>query len=163
MPVDAPRATRHQLLTFRLESDVFALPIDRVREVVEYSRVTKVPGARPYVRGLLNLRGNIIPVVDLRSKLGMEPPERSAKACVIVVEVDLRGRAIVVGALADAVLEVTELEVEVGESVPSYGLEVPSSSLAGIARHEERLVLLLEPDRLFMDMEATDEGDHAVA
>lgn len=162
MTSDGGHAVR-QLLTFQLEQDIFALPIARVREVVEFSHVTKVPKARPYVRGLLNLRGSIIPVVDLRAKLGMEPTHRTVNTCVIVIEVVMAESRLVVGALADSVREVTELPVQTGDDIPNYGLDVPSSFLDGIAQQADRLVLVLEPDNLFLDVELPSESEHAAA
>lgn len=152
-----------QLLTFQLEGDVFALPIARVREVVEFSQVTRVPKARPYVLGLLNLRGSIIPVVDLRAKLGMKAAKPTVDTCVIVTEIISAEERLVVGALADSVREVTELAVDPNEEVPSYGLDVPTVFLDGIARQKERLVLVLEPNLLFRDKALSGEDEHAAA
>ncbi len=145
--------TTAQVLTFILDRDTFALPIDRVREVVEFDSVTRVPRSRPYVRGLLNLRGNVLPVVDLRKKLGLGDTAKTVDTCVIVVEVEVEGESIVVGALADAVREVATLPEGGGlDQVPSYGLEVPAEFLHGLVRREHDLVLVLHPDRAFADI-----------
>ena len=151
----AATVTTHprQVLTFVLDGETFALPIDRVREVVEFRGLTRVPRARPYVRGLLNLRGNVVPVVDLRSKLGMGETPSTVDTCVIVVELELGARHLIVGALADAVREVKTLDDGAPiEGVPEYGLEVPAEFLQGIVRDEDTLLLALEPDRLFTDV-----------
>lgn len=138
-----------KILTFRLSHDVFAVPITRVREVVELSHVTRLPRTPHFIRGLLNLRGHVIPVVDMRAKLGLGTSPDTVDTCVIVTEVTLGGEATVVGALADAVREVTELERASIVPPPNLGTVVRSDFIEGLGRKEEELIMILDFDRLF--------------
>lgn len=98
-----------QYLTFRLGEEVFALEIGKVREVLDFTRVTKVPGAPEFMRGVINLRGSVVPVVDMRLKFGMNDSDRTVNTCIILVEFALDGESKILGALADSVQEVLEM------------------------------------------------------
>src|SRR5512139_1961929 len=104
MPVPGSTETS-QYLTFTLDGELFALDIAKVREVLEFTGVTKVPRTPDFLRGVINLRGNVVPVVDLRLKFGMTRTERSVNTCVIIVEVSVDGETTILGALADSVQE----------------------------------------------------------
>ena len=99
-----------QYLTFRLEDEVFAIDVSQAREVLEFSTITKVPRSPDFMRGVINLRGSVVPVVDLRIKFGMSMTERTINSRIVVMEIALDGEKIVVGALADSVHEVLELD-----------------------------------------------------
>ena len=97
-------------LTFRLGEEVFALDIAQVREVLDYTQITRVPRMPQFMRGVINLRGSVVPVVDLRLKFGMAATERTVNTCIIIAEVLLGGERTLLGALADSVQEVIDLE-----------------------------------------------------
>src|SRR3974390_2607231 len=99
-----------QYLTLTLAEEVFALDVGKVREILEYSTVTKVPQVPEFMRGVINLRGSVVPVVDLRLKFALSATEQTINTCIIVVEVQLDGNSIVLGALADSVQEVVDME-----------------------------------------------------
>ena len=99
-----------QYLTFTLGEEDFALEIARVREVLDYTDITKVPRMPEFLRGVINLRGNVVPVVDLRLKLGMSAIERSVDTCIVIVDIMIDGEMIQMGALADSVKEVINLD-----------------------------------------------------
>src|SRR5512136_496350 len=99
-----------QFLTFKLGEEIFALDITKVREVLDFTSVTKVPRTPEFMRGVINLRGSVVPVVDLRLKFGMSRTENTVNTCIIIVEVTVDGEMIVLGALADSVQEVLDLE-----------------------------------------------------
>ncbi len=101
-----------QYLTFKLEEEIFALDISKVREVLDFTAITKVPRTPEFMRGVINLRGNVVPVVDMRLKFGMTKTENTVNTCIIIVEINLDGETTVLGALADAVQEVIELGVD---------------------------------------------------
>lgn len=99
-----------QYLTFTLAGEVFAVDVAKVREILEWSSITKVPQTPGFMRGVINLRGSVVPVIDLRQKFGMPETERSIDTCIIVVEVETAMETLVLGMLADSVQEVFELE-----------------------------------------------------
>src|SRR3989304_1329922 len=99
-----------QYLTYKLGAEVFALDISKVREVLDFTTVTKVPRTPDFMRGVINLRGSVVPVVDMRLKFGMSRTEQTVNTCIIIVEINLDGERLILGALADSVQEVIELE-----------------------------------------------------
>ena len=109
-------ATQH--LTFKLDEEVFALDISKVREVLEYTTVTKVPQTPEFMLGVINLRGHVVPVIDMRLKFGMSGTDKTVNTCIIIVEINVEGESTVLGAMADSVQEVFELEDEQIEPPP---------------------------------------------
>src|SRR5512145_2824847 len=110
-----------QYLTFMLADETFALDIGKVREVLDFTAATKVPNMPDYMRGVINLRGSVVPVVDLRRKFGMTATEKGVNTCVIITEVSLDNETAVLGALADSVQEVLDLEPNQIEPPPKIG------------------------------------------
>ena len=110
-----------QYLTFMLVDEIFALDVANVREILEYSSVTKVPRTPDFLLGIINVRGSVVPVVDMRIKLGLPASEPTVDTCIIVTEVSLEEETAIVGALVDAVQEVFELEAEMIEHPPRIG------------------------------------------
>ena len=100
-----------QYLTFKLDDEVFALDITKVREVLDFTTITKVPRTPEFMRGVINLRGSVVPVVDLRLKFAMTKTEQTVNTCIIITEVTLDGETTVLGALADSVQEVMDLGI----------------------------------------------------
>lgn len=161
-----PLAPVRRLLALTLGDERFALDIGVVREVLDFGALTRIPRMPRHVRGVVNLRGAAVPVVDLRTRLGMGTVERSVLARIVIVEApappEAGGGVTLVGALADAVREVIEIAGAAVEPPPRMGTPVPVEVLAGIFRHDGRHVLLLDADRLFDDEEpgaATALGD----
>src|SRR5512135_828577 len=101
-----------QYLTFKLGEEVFSLEISKVREVLDFISVTKVPRTPDFMRGVINLRGNVVPVVDLRLKFDMSATEKTVNTCVIIVETTVASETTVLGAMADSVQEVLDLGVD---------------------------------------------------
>ena len=99
-----------QYLTFKLADEVFALDISKVREVLDFTTITKVPKTPEFMRGVINLRGSVVPVVDLRLKFGMSRTEKTVNTCIIITEVTVDSETAVLGALADSVHEVPHLD-----------------------------------------------------
>ncbi|HEU6436513.1 MAG TPA: chemotaxis protein CheW [Nitratidesulfovibrio sp.] len=148
-----PVAFIRRLLALTLGDERFALDIGVVREVLDFGELTRIPRMPRYVRGVVNLRGAAVPVVDLRTRLGMGTVERTVHSRIVIVEVPVPAEAgggiTLVGALADAVREVIEIDAAVVEPPPRMGASVPADVLDGVFRHEGRHVLLLDADRLF--------------
>jgi purine-binding chemotaxis protein CheW len=142
-------ALSSQHLTFRLENELFAVEVSKVREVLDLVPITKVPRAPDYMRGMINVRGNVVPVVDLHVKFGMELAVTSRDTRIIVMEVEVNGEALVVGAIADGVHEVTELEAGSIEAVPRIGMRWNTDFMKGIGKRNERFVILLDANRVF--------------
>jgi purine-binding chemotaxis protein CheW len=146
---DRPDAAEKRLLvTFRLDGDRYALDIHRVREVVECGDVTRVPRAPAAVRGVISLRGGVVPVVDLAVKFGLPPTRLAKRTCVVVVELSEGEEAAVVGILADEVDRVLELPAADVEPAPRFGTRVHVDYLIGLAKVGEEFVLILDIARL---------------
>jgi purine-binding chemotaxis protein CheW len=143
-----------QYLTFRLNQEVFAVEVFRVREVLEVANITKVPNAPSYMQGMINVRGSVVPVMDTRHKFGMGEVEATLDTRIIILEVkDLDGEIIVMGALADSVHEVTELNADDVESAPRLGTSWNTDFIAGIAKRNGQFIVILDIDYVFTSTE----------
>ena len=138
-----------QYLTFTLDDEVFAVDVARVREILEITNITKVPQVPDFMRGVINLRGCVVPVIDLRLKLGMQEIAQTVNTCIIVVEVELDGENTVIGALADSVQEVIEMEPSQIEEAPHIGTHLKAEFIRGMGRHDARFVMILDIDKVF--------------
>lgn len=139
----------NQYLTFKLQDEVFGLAIGKVREVLDFTTITKVPRTPDYMRGVINLRGSVVPVVDLHLKFGLEQTEKTVNTCIIIVEIDMDGEITVVGALADSVQEVVDLEPEQIEPAPKIGTKLNTAFIKGMGKREEEFIILLDIDKVF--------------
>ncbi len=144
-----------QYLTFKLAEEIFALDVAKVREILEYTTITKVPQTPEFMRGVINLRGSVVPVIDMRLKFGMSATEQTINTCIIVVEVTLDGDTTILGALADSVQEVVELEPELIEPAPHIGTRLNTEFIKGMGKHEEHFIMILDIDRVFSETELT--------
>lgn len=138
-----------QYLTFKLEDEVFALDIAKVREVLEYTTVTKVPRTPDFMCGVINLRGGVVPVVNMRLKFGMPDAEKTVNTCIIIVEVQLDGETTVLGALADSVQEVMDLEPDQIEPAPKIGTRLRTDFIKGMGKHDNKFIMILDIDKVF--------------
>jgi len=138
-----------QYLTFKLEGEIFALDISKVREVLDFTAITKVPRTPEFMRGVINLRGNVVPVVDMRLKFGMTKTENTVNTCIIIVEIHLDGETTVLGALADAVQEVIELGSGQIEPAPKIGTRLKTDFIQGMGKQGEGFIIILDIDRVF--------------
>lgn len=138
-----------QFLTFKLGDEVFALDITKVREVLDFTTVTKVPRTPEFMRGVLNLRGSVVPVVDLRLKFGMTRTESSVNTCVIIAEVAVDGDTTVLGCLADSVQEVLDLEPGSIAPAPRIGTKLRTEFIKGMGKRADRFIILLDIDQVF--------------
>jgi purine-binding chemotaxis protein CheW len=143
-----------QYLTFYIRGEEYAVAILRVKEIIEFETVTRVPGTPVYVRGVINLRGAVLPVVDLAAKFGHGHTEPSRTTCIVVVETRVDDELLTIGMIADAVSEVLDVGAEAIEPPPSFGTNVRVDFLVGMAKLEERLALVLDIDRILSPAEA---------
>lgn len=138
-----------QYLTFKLKEEVFAIEISKVREVLEYTTLTKVPRTPDFMSGVINLRGNVVPVIDLNLKLGMPQTERTIDTCIIIVEIAVSGETVFLGALVDSVQEVIEIEPENIEPAPKIGTNLNIEFLQGIGKKDDRFMMIFDIDKVF--------------
>ncbi|MFH1027646.1 MAG: chemotaxis protein CheW [Pseudomonadota bacterium] len=138
-----------QYLTFKLDEEIFALDVAKVREILEYTNITKVPQTPDFMRGVINLRGSVVPVIDLRLKFGMSSTEQTVNTCIIVTEVEMDGETILLGALADSVQEVNEMEPAQIEAAPHIGTKLNTDFIKGMGKQDNHFVMILDIDRVF--------------
>lgn len=138
-----------QYLTFKLGEEVFALDIAKVREVLDFTTVTRVPRTPDFMRGVINLRGSVVPVVDLRCKFNMAPSENTRNTCIIISEVTIDGDTTVLGALADSVQEVIDLGPGNIAPAPRIGTKLRTEFIKGMGRHNDQFVIILDIDQVF--------------
>ena len=144
---------REQYLTFFIRGEEYAVGILRVKEIIEFETVTRVPSVPQHVRGVINLRGTLLPVVDLAAKFGGDETVPAKTTCIVVVETRLDDEIVVAGILADAVSEVVDLrEVDI-EPPPPFGTGVRIDFLTGMGKLDGRLVLILDIDRVLSPVE----------
>ena len=135
-------------LTFALADEEYGLEILKVREIIGYIDITTVPQMPHFVKGVINLRGQIIPVIDLRAQFGMETTEVTAQTCVIIVEISRDGCKYNTGIVVDRVLEVLDIAGENIEEVPQFGESVNTDFILGIGKAGESVKILLDIDRV---------------
>lgn len=138
-----------QYLSFNLDEEIFALDISKVREVLDYTTVTKVPQTPEFMRGIINLRGSVVPVIDLRLKFGMSETEKTVNTCIIIVETNLEGESILIGALADSVQEVFDLDADQIEPPPKIGTKLNMEFITGMGKQDGNFVIILNIDKVF--------------
>jgi purine-binding chemotaxis protein CheW len=140
-------------LTFALGKEEYGLEILKVREIIGYMDITAVPRTPPYVKGVINLRGQVIAVIDLRCKFGMEAAERTEQTCVIVVEIKQGGRKLSTGIIVDHVSEVLNIAGEKIEEPPTFGASVDTDFILGMGKIGDSVKILLDIDRVLGEEE----------
>ncbi|CAK0757616.1 Chemotaxis protein CheW [uncultured Gammaproteobacteria bacterium] len=145
-----------QSLTIGLAGEVFAIPVMVVRDILDPLPVTAVPTARQFVNGLINVRGRVVPLVDLRLKLGLPPAETTKDSRFVVIETDIDGENVIVALRTDKVYEVGDVEFVDGEEAPRIGMRWNPELLHGIGRRNNRFIMILDLGRVFASIEPTD-------
>ena len=135
-----------QYLTFKLGKEVFATDVAKVREVLDFTTITEIPRTPDFMSGVINLRGSVVPVVDMRLCLEMSKTERTTNTC---IEVLLDSESIVIGALADSVEEVIDLEPEQIRPAPRIGTQIRTDFLKGMGKRDDQFIMILDIDRVF--------------
>ena len=138
-----------QYLTFQLDEEIFAIDVVNVREILEFTTVTKVPQTPEFMRGVINLRGSVVPVLDMRLKFGMSVTEKTINTCIVVVEVAMEDENVIIGALVDSVQEVFELDPESIEPAPRIGIQLRNGFIKGMGKKDDRFVIILDIERVF--------------
>ena len=142
-----------QYLTFLIGGEEYAVNLLKVKEIIEYDVITKVPKTPSWVRGVINLRGSVVPVIDLALKFGQAATEVGKLTCIVITEVECAGEATVMGILADAVSQVIDLKPEEIEAPPAFGTRVKIDYLVGMGRSGKKFCLILDSERVL----STDE------
>ncbi|QLA15572.1 chemotaxis protein CheW [Desulfolutivibrio sulfoxidireducens] len=145
-----------RFLTFTLGEIFFAINIHSVREILDLPEITRIPGAPEYMRGVVNVRGTAVPVMDLRMKFGLGQVEKTVNTRVVIVEIAKKDSTAVVGALADSVKEVLELEPEAIDPPPSMGAAVRTDYVRGIGKHGGRFLLILDVEKVLTSEDIQD-------
>jgi len=155
MPGNASAANRPadevaaQYLTFTLGEEVFAMDIRTVREIIQYGPMTTVPLMPSFVRGVINLRGAVVPVIDLQARFGRPAAEVSKKTCIVIFDSIREGERVELGLMVDAVSEVIEIAPGQIEPPPNFGTAVRRDFILGMGKVNGRFVIVLEPDKAF--------------
>jgi purine-binding chemotaxis protein CheW len=135
---------QRQYLTFQMSEDEYAVGIPHVREIIEYGAVTRVPKAPAWIRGVINVRGSVVPVVDLAVKFGVAARPVTKTTCIIILEIKLDGEDSIMGVIADTVNEVTSFAEEDIAEAPSFGTRVRVEYLLGMAKIGKKFALMLD-------------------
>lgn len=138
-----------EVLTLGLEGEIFAIEAGIVREILDLVPVTEVPNARPFVGGLINVRGKVVPLADLKVRFGMERKPPSIDSRIVVVEIDLDGEPTIVGILADKVFEVTEIAGATMEATPRVGLRWRAEFIRAIGKRGDEFIIIPDLARIF--------------
>ncbi|KQU71623.1 MULTISPECIES: chemotaxis protein CheW [unclassified Rhizobacter] len=158
-----------QYLTFMLAGEMFAIGILAIKEIIEYHSLTEVPMMPDCVRGVINLRGAVVPVMDLLARFGRPPSPVTKRTCIVIVEVESEGERQVIGVVVDAVNEVLDIDLADIEPAPAFGARIRTDFIHGMGKVRGKFVILLNVDHvLSLDdlgtlAEATDRPHNALA
>lgn len=153
----------NQYLTFKLGPEVYALDVGNAREILEYGAITRIPKTPEWIRGVLNLRGAVVPVIDLQSRFGRARAKVGKKTCVIIFDVGPDGDRVELGLLVDAVSEVIDIAAAQIEPPPQFGTSIAREFIRGLGKVGSEFIVILEPERALNidDMVALAEQGHA--
>jgi purine-binding chemotaxis protein CheW len=147
-----------QFLTFILDGEEYGIPILKVNGIQGWERTTPIPNSPEYVKGIINLRGEVVPIVDLRKRFGLEEQAYTSHTVVIVVRVEQEGKGRTVGLVVDAVADVHDIRTDAMHSTPEFGEKVNNDFIRGLGMIENKMVILLEIDNL-IDWKKVGNGD----
>jgi len=136
-------------LTFKLDDELFAVSVSQVLEILELKPITKVPKSPRFMKGVVNLRGNILPVIDTRNKFGMTDTEFSIDTCIVVLNINTGRDLILVGALVDSVQEVIEISEESIQPSPTIGINYREEFIKGMGKINDVFIMILDVDKVF--------------
>lgn len=138
-------------LSFILAEEIFAVEVSKVREVLEFPKITKIPKTPVYMIGVINLRGSVVPVIDLKLKFGIEKTESTIDTCIIVMEISLDNEIIIIGSMADSVQEVFEIDPGNIEPPPNIGIKLNTEFISGMGKRDDRFMIILDIDKVFTE------------
>jgi purine-binding chemotaxis protein CheW len=144
-------ASEAQFVTFSLGNEIFAVPVEVVREILDHEEPFRIPHGPEYLLGLRDVRGQGVPVIDLRLRLGMSATEKTPHTRILVLDVPVEGRVLALGLVADRVYEVVPFQREQIETAPDIGIRWRSDYIAGVVRRDGGFVVIIDLARLFSD------------
>src|SRR6478735_12407628 len=133
--------TLNSFLSFRLGDELFAANVSKVLEILEIPKVTKVPRSPAFMRGVVNLRGNVLPVIDMRTKFGLPVVDDTINSCILVLTIELEGTQIVIGTIVDAVQEVMDIDESAIQSLPSVGSKYKTEFIDGMVKKADQFIM----------------------
>ncbi len=148
--------TTNQYLTFKVDEELYAINVTNIREVLEFQTVSKVPRMPEFMRGIINLRGSVVPVIDLKMKFGIGETEKSIDTSVIVTEIKIDDEDIVMGLLTDSVNEVVDIDSDKIEPAPNIGTKIDSSFIRGMGRKDEQFIIILNINKVLTNSELSE-------
>jgi purine-binding chemotaxis protein CheW len=152
-----------ELLTLGLQGEIFALEATYVREILDLVAVTEVPGADPFVNGLINVRGKVVPLADLRLKFGLQAAAATIDTRIVVIEVVLEGQPTIVGLRADKVYEITQVPASALEQTPRIGMRWRPDYIRCIGKRGDEFIVVLNIEQIFAEHGRRDETPHQTA
>jgi purine-binding chemotaxis protein CheW len=141
-------------LTFRLSDEIFAANVIKVLEILEIPKITKVPRSPAFMRGVINLRGSVLPVIDMRAKFGLPTVPDTVNSCIVVMNISMEAQTIVLGAVVDGVQEVMEIEPDSIQAAPAVGTKYRTEFIEGMVKLNDQFIMLLNLDFVFSNEEA---------
>lgn len=146
-------------LTFHLGSEEFAVPVSKIKEIIGWQEITPIPQTPAYLRGVINLRGKVVPVVDLRMRLGMEVAEYHSRTCIVVAQTEYADGGFPVGVIVDGVSEVVQITATEVEPIDTFGNGLISGDhIHGVAKSKDKVRILLDLDRVLQPQHYADVG-----
>lgn len=146
---DLSEKDANSYLSFRIGTELYASSVANVISILEMTKITRVPQAPDYMKGVLNLRGSVLPILDLRVKFGLEDTEYTSDTCILVLEVVFKNEAFRMGAIVDSVQEVLNLGTEDIQPPPNIGSDFQSEFIIGMARNSDEFIMILDINKIF--------------
>lgn len=138
-----------QYLTFVLDQEIYAMDIHQVREVLDFTKITKVPQMPDFIKGVINLRGGVVPVVDLRLRFGMPQADETVDTCIVIIEITIQETQTLIGIMADSVQEVMGMEPDQIEPAPRIGTRLEAEFIKGMGKKNDDFIIILDSDKVF--------------
>lgn len=147
---------QNSYLSFMLNNEIFASNVSKVLNILELVRITEIPQSPPYIKGVINLRGDVLPVIDTRIKFGMSPTVLGKDTCILVMEIEIEGETLKVGALVDSVVEVMEISDSELLPSPTIGENYKINFIQSMAEYNDQFIMILDIDKVLTTNEIID-------
>lgn len=156
----------HHYLTFNLGGETFGSHVNNVVKILEMQKITEVPRAPEFMKGVINLRGNVLPVIDARIKFGMHPTPYTDKTCILVLNIEIDNEKVEVGAIVDAVMDVLEFPEDKIQPSPGLGSKYKSGYIDGVMKYREEFIMILNMNSVFsvqeiISLKENEETEHS--
>lgn len=148
--------SKNSYLSFKVGSEVFAANVKCIRNILEMTKITRVPKSPEYLKGVINLRGNVLPVLDTRTKFGLEETEYTTNTCILVMDINIKNETVQLGAIVDSVDAVLEINDDDIKAAPNIGTSYKSELLEGFTKTGDDFIMIINTDRVFADDEILD-------